>query len=233
MDFREAAQRLGQQLTTAEIAAALGVSEHSVRQARLQEGTAGYRKPPQGWRAVLAKLARSREGHFGELGAQLEREAEAAAFEERELKAVAADVSYELWMFLEAAQRLADLDPGGDPVLINALIEAIAVHCRNLDEFFFSSPRGDDVRAVFYVPGWPGAVKRPPVFNQVRPMVNKKVSHLTFARVRPPHARRGWPFAEMFTAVTELRGAFWSALPPERRPWFDEEGARFEREAAG
>jgi hypothetical protein len=60
MDFRTAANILGQQITTADMAEALGVSPHSVRQARLQEGAPGFRKPPEGWPQVFVRLAAER-----------------------------------------------------------------------------------------------------------------------------------------------------------------------------
>lgn len=60
MDFRTAANVLGQQITTADMAEALGVSSHSVRQGRLQDGAPGFRKPPEGWPQVFANLARKR-----------------------------------------------------------------------------------------------------------------------------------------------------------------------------
>jgi hypothetical protein len=72
MEFREAAQLLGEQITTAQMAEALGVSEASVRQARLIEGAAGYRRPPEGWQKALAKMARERGKELERLAAQLE-----------------------------------------------------------------------------------------------------------------------------------------------------------------
>jgi hypothetical protein len=60
MDFRTAANILGEQITTADMAEALSVSPHSVRQARLQDGAPGFRRPPEGWTQVFAQLARER-----------------------------------------------------------------------------------------------------------------------------------------------------------------------------
>lgn len=60
MDFRTAANILGQQITTADMAEALGVSPHSVRQARLQDGAPGFRKPPEGWPDIFTRLAKER-----------------------------------------------------------------------------------------------------------------------------------------------------------------------------
>jgi hypothetical protein len=64
MDFRTAANILGQQITTADMAEALGVSPHSVRQARLQDGAPGFRKPPDGWPQVFVRLAKQRCREF-------------------------------------------------------------------------------------------------------------------------------------------------------------------------
>jgi len=74
MDFRTAANILGQQITTADMAEALGVSPHSVRQARLQDGAPGFRKPPEGWTQVFARLARDRCRELNAFIEELERE---------------------------------------------------------------------------------------------------------------------------------------------------------------
>jgi hypothetical protein len=71
-DFREAAQTLGEQITTADMAEALGVSQHSVRQARLVEGAPGWRRPPEGWRPILARLARERSKELAELAEEID-----------------------------------------------------------------------------------------------------------------------------------------------------------------
>lgn len=60
MDFRTAANILGRQITTADMAKAVGMSNHSVRQARLIQGAAGYRTPPKEWETALVRLARER-----------------------------------------------------------------------------------------------------------------------------------------------------------------------------
>lgn len=73
MNFREAAQELGRQVTTAEIAGALGVSVDAVRQARLQPGAAGYRRPPEGWEKPILKLAKQRTRQLERLIRALER----------------------------------------------------------------------------------------------------------------------------------------------------------------
>jgi hypothetical protein len=74
MDFRTAANVLGQQITTADMAEALGVSPHSIRQARLQDGAPGFRKPPEGWPQIFAQLARERCRELQVFIQELERE---------------------------------------------------------------------------------------------------------------------------------------------------------------
>ena len=74
MDFRTAANILGQQITTADMAESLSVSPHSVRQARLQDGAPGFRKPPEGWPQVFIRLAKERCGELQAFIEELERE---------------------------------------------------------------------------------------------------------------------------------------------------------------
>src|SRR5690606_24872254 len=57
MEFRDAARILGEQVTTAEMAKALGVSHSTARQARMKPDAPGYRRPPENWRQAVAKLA--------------------------------------------------------------------------------------------------------------------------------------------------------------------------------
>ena len=75
MDFREAAQLLGRQITTADMAKELDVSGHAVRQARLQEGAPGYRKAPEGWRTGFSRLALTRIEELQALISELSSEA--------------------------------------------------------------------------------------------------------------------------------------------------------------
>lgn len=70
-DFRTAANILGRQITTSEMAEALELSPHSIRQARLQEGAPGYRRPPERWREALLRLAEHRQAELADLIAQL------------------------------------------------------------------------------------------------------------------------------------------------------------------
>lgn len=60
MDFKTATDRVSGCISHAEIAAAMGVSLQTVRQARMDFSAPGHRPAPAGWQVVLAQLARER-----------------------------------------------------------------------------------------------------------------------------------------------------------------------------
>ena len=57
VEFREAARILGEHITTADMADAVGMSTDTIRQARLGPGTSGYRNPPENWPKVIRHTA--------------------------------------------------------------------------------------------------------------------------------------------------------------------------------
>jgi predicted transcriptional regulator len=71
MDFKKATEELMAGMTRGEIAEALGVSEATVRQARLEGSAKAHRNPPGGWEAKVAKLARLRSDRLGRLADRL------------------------------------------------------------------------------------------------------------------------------------------------------------------
>jgi len=60
VDFKKATEELMAGMTRGQIAEALGVSEATVRQARLDDTANAHRNPPAGWEAKVAKLAKQR-----------------------------------------------------------------------------------------------------------------------------------------------------------------------------
>ena len=73
MDFQEASSRAtGACITLADIGAELGPVEQTIRRARLDPKTRGYRPPPAGWEKAIAKLARERAGELMKLAEELE-----------------------------------------------------------------------------------------------------------------------------------------------------------------
>ena len=71
MNFRKATDELTTSITLEDLATALGVSVQAVRQARAQEGSAGFRRPPQGWERAVVKLVEARAHHYQRFAAKL------------------------------------------------------------------------------------------------------------------------------------------------------------------
>jgi hypothetical protein len=72
MNFKQATDALLEAVTLEDLAGAIGVSVQAVRQARAQEGTAGFRRPPPGWERAAADLARRRADKLERLVLKLE-----------------------------------------------------------------------------------------------------------------------------------------------------------------
>lgn len=72
MTFTEATDRLTACPTLETLADVLGASYGTVRQARLAPDSGGYRNPPPGWQAGVAKLARQRARELVKLAKALE-----------------------------------------------------------------------------------------------------------------------------------------------------------------
>jgi hypothetical protein len=60
MDFKEASSRLTDGHTLADIAAETGMSEATVRRARLDPSSPAYRSPPPNWKEAIIRLAEQR-----------------------------------------------------------------------------------------------------------------------------------------------------------------------------
>lgn len=60
MDFKEASSRLTSGHTLADIAAETGMSEATVRRARLESSSPAYRSPPPNWKEAIIRLAEQR-----------------------------------------------------------------------------------------------------------------------------------------------------------------------------
>jgi hypothetical protein len=74
VNFVDATDRLTKCPTHEDIAAAAEWSSvQTVRQARLDPSSSSYRRPPDGWEAAIAKLARQRAKELERLARELER----------------------------------------------------------------------------------------------------------------------------------------------------------------
>lgn len=73
MDFKTSTDRAKSLcITLADIAQACGVSDNTIRRARMNQEGGNYRSPPPGWEEVLANLARGRASELLQLADQLE-----------------------------------------------------------------------------------------------------------------------------------------------------------------
>jgi hypothetical protein len=72
MDFKEASSRLTDGYSLADIAEEAGVSDATVRRARLDPESSAYRPPPGDWAAAIIRLAERRIEKLRELVARLQ-----------------------------------------------------------------------------------------------------------------------------------------------------------------
>ena len=72
MNFKEGSSRLIKSVTLIDIARETGMSDATIRRARLDPDTKSYRSPPQHWQQAIAKLARERAGELVKLAEELE-----------------------------------------------------------------------------------------------------------------------------------------------------------------
>ncbi len=69
MEFRDALDALG--LDSASAGELFNLQPQTIRQMRLEPGTAGYREPPAGWQGKLADEARKRGGELAAMEKKL------------------------------------------------------------------------------------------------------------------------------------------------------------------
>lgn len=121
---------------------------------------------------------------------------------EAERTAIAEHLTYELSMLWAMAQAIGRVPAGG---LGNAVIEAFALHARNVVDFFFTAPQHDDVAAEqFFTEQRKWAAIRPalsPLLEASRRRANKEVSHLTYSRLLVSPENKPWPAAEIVAAL--------------------------------
>jgi len=73
MDFKTATDALFERITHGDLAAELGVSIASIRQARLNNKSMAYREAPKDWERAIKVLAEGRIRHYHELVGQLDK----------------------------------------------------------------------------------------------------------------------------------------------------------------
>lgn len=73
MDFTEATDRLTKGVSLADLARELDASYGLIRQARMDQASPSYRRPPVGWEEAVARLAEQRAKELLALTAALDK----------------------------------------------------------------------------------------------------------------------------------------------------------------
>lgn len=71
MDFKAATDALFARTGVEELAAEMGCSSQTLKQARMAEDAGGHRTPPPGWEAAAARLARQKAVQLQKLADRL------------------------------------------------------------------------------------------------------------------------------------------------------------------
>jgi hypothetical protein len=114
----------------------------------------------------------------------------------------ATDLLYwEIWMFQSLVQGMAS-GIAGESVINNALLESFGIHVRGLIWFFDAdSPRKDDVIAEDFLPlsdTWQVArPKKTAVIEEAKSRADKKIAHLTYARLKVSQEQKPWEFLQI------------------------------------
>lgn len=144
------------------------------------------------------------------------------------LKKASEHIYYEAWMLFETAAMLMQPHSQRDT---NILLDAFAVHTRNLFEFLYpkeglarkkKQPKDSDILVTDYI------VKKR-YYRDNRPSkkelefvlrkANKQVSHLTYTRNRYTANNKPWPFVQITNNIHQALVTFYAALPPGSQRW--------------
>ena len=163
---------------------------------------------------------------------------------EREMRAVVRFVWYEWEMFswgmdVIKSTVLVDRDPddwnvgtGDQGETKDALIEVTLVHARELRDFLGRDrkdlkpfERTDIVAGDFFdKPGEWVPQEIPSVSAKAeRERLNRSLAHLAYDRATYEASGKEWDFKPIFSEVTTAWTAFLTALPNDRKKWFEEE----------
>jgi len=130
-------------------------------------------------------------------------------------------IFYEVWMFY---QTLTFLRKAQNLIERNILLDAFAVHTRNLFDFFYPKAKlkADDIIVSDYLPNLKNfnlkKTKKKNLLFIVR-KTDKQVAHLTYARNRYNQKTKSWPFVDIGIKMYKTIDAFYSALPELYKKW--------------
>lgn len=128
---------------------------------------------------------------------------------------------YEAWMFY---QTLIPLTQSRHQIEVNILLDAFAVHTRNLFDFFYPKQhyKSDDMLVTDFI-------NKPRFFNANKTKkkdlifivrkTDKQVAHLTYTRNRFNKKTKPWPFIEIGRKMHKTLSAFYDVLPKSYKKW--------------
>ncbi|MCI0579176.1 MAG: hypothetical protein L0332_07055 [Chloroflexi bacterium] len=145
-----------------------------------------------------------------------------------ELKAISEHLFYEIQMLFGTAQVLAtfvnqsaqqDLE---DRVVYNALLDSFTIHVRSLLDFLYppSNFRPDDVIANhFFDDDTVWIQQRPAKSSFIQAVdrdVNKRVAHLTYARLNVDPQASDWNYSRIADEISQVLRVFLDLAPRDR-----------------
>jgi hypothetical protein len=128
-----------------------------------------------------------------------------------DLAQIAEHLHYEIAMLWSSG--LCVQRGGGYPTAVqNCILESFALHARNVIDFFYTDPIGDDVVARHFF-------SREDAWAQVRPAAaavlvaakkraNKEVSHLTYSRLVVSPEKKPWQYADIVKEIDVVLRVF-------------------------
>jgi len=107
-----------------------------------------------------------------------------------ERKQTIAHLAYEVWMLVRTRQLIVERWDQLDRVVANAVIEAHAVHVRNLICFLFDRSDGKKIRASDFVPEW--RESRTETLGRVQGSVDTEIAHISYERLNVGGPAKAW-----------------------------------------
>lgn len=137
------------------------------------------------------------------------------------LRKSAEHLYYEVLMFY---QTLTALTKQRNQIEVNILLDAFAIHTRNLFDFFYPKKniRRDDMSVLDFV-------EKRRLFHQNKTRkkdllfivrkADKQVAHLTYSRNRYNQNNKGWAFIDIGNKMVKTLNSFYQSLPNNRKGW--------------
>lgn len=121
-------------------------------------------------------------------------------------------------------QTLALLASPRHQLEVNILLDAFAIHTRNLFDFFYPKKHAkpDDILVFDYIKNRKAfnmhKTKKRDLMFIVRKS-DKQVAHLTYARNRYNSNTKPWPFLEIGRKMHKTLDSFYNNLPDSHKSW--------------